>query len=214
MLNLQLIHNSLQVTVSNFTLHSLNDLSTDLLNASSLGISMGLLAVLLLGEGDHEESECVTISSFHVDMGLNGRLPFKHHSAELIASEVHAMEVGKAVSALNILNLELELSENILGLLIQITEAQLNDTTLKALTGNLSSLSTGNKSASAFANGKQRWGSQFIPLLLGEGIDAITQNIMKIVYLRLLLASLLRSLLRLLFSWSHILKSTLTVQKF
>jgi hypothetical protein len=45
-----------------------------------------------LGETNAEHAEHVVVSSLHVHMSLNQRLPFPHKRPELVSGEVHALE--------------------------------------------------------------------------------------------------------------------------
>lgn len=47
-------------------------------------------------------------------MRLNERLPLADERTEFVRGEVHAVEVGKAVLSLDILNLQLDFAERVL----------------------------------------------------------------------------------------------------
>ena len=55
-------------------------------------------------------------------MSLDEGLPLLDHGPELVGGQVHAVEVGQAVLALDILAQELELLEGSLGVLQDKTE--------------------------------------------------------------------------------------------
>ena len=59
-------------------------------------------------------------------------LPLLDHGAHLVTSQVHAVEVGEAVLALNILGDELELAEGYL-IVLQVSKAHLEHTALKTI---------------------------------------------------------------------------------
>ena len=59
-------------------------------------------------------------------------LPFLDHGAHLVTGEVHAVEVGEAVLALDILGDEFELAEGHL-VVLQISKAHLEHTSLKTI---------------------------------------------------------------------------------
>lgn len=61
-------------------------------------------------------------------------LPFLDHGAHLVTGQVHAVEVGEAVLALNILGDELEFAEGHL-VVLQVSEAHLEHTSLQAIGG-------------------------------------------------------------------------------
>lgn len=76
----------------------------------SLGVAGGLdLLLRLLGEGDAEHAEKVAIGGLSLNEGLNERVPLLKHSAAVVAGDVHAVEVGIAVEALDFLDLEAKL---------------------------------------------------------------------------------------------------------
>lgn len=62
-------------------------------------------------------------------------LPLLDHGTHLVTGQVHAMEVGEAVLALNVLSNQLELAEGHL-VILQISEAHLKHTSLKTVRGN------------------------------------------------------------------------------
>ena len=76
----------------------------------SLGVAGGLnLLLRLLGEGDAEHTQNVAIGGLSLNEGLNERVPLLKHSAAVVAGDVHAVEVGIAVEALDFLDLEAHL---------------------------------------------------------------------------------------------------------
>lgn len=62
-------------------------------------------------------------------------LPLLDHGAHLVTGQIHAVEVGEAVLALNILSDELELAEGHL-VVLQVSEAHLKHASLKTIRGN------------------------------------------------------------------------------
>lgn len=59
-------------------------------------------------------------------------LPFLDHGTHLVTGQVHAMEVGEAVLALNILSDELELTEGHL-IVLQVSKAHLVHSALETI---------------------------------------------------------------------------------
>ena len=59
--------------------------------------------------------------------------------AELVAGEVHRVEVGQAVAAGNILAFQLDLPEGLVLVLLKVREAELVDTALQRVGGHLCS---------------------------------------------------------------------------
>ena len=104
----------------------------------------GLLGgpVKLGGESNAEESEHVSVSGLDINVALDQGLPLLDHGPELVSCEVHAVEAGEAVLALDLLDEKLELSVGSLGILLslEISKRTLENTSLQTLRGNLGSL--------------------------------------------------------------------------
>lgn len=64
----------------------------------------------------------------------DNHLPLLDHGTHLVTGQVHAVEVGEAVLALNILGDELELTEGHL-IVLQVSKAHLEHTSLKTIRG-------------------------------------------------------------------------------
>jgi len=64
----------------------------------------GLLLLIgsLFSETKGENTQVITISSFHVNMSFNESLPLLDQKMEFISSEVHTPEVSEHSFALNI----------------------------------------------------------------------------------------------------------------
>lgn len=91
-------------------LHDLHHLFTDELLVGSLGIAGSLNLFLgLLSKSNAEHSEDVAILSFSLNKSLDEGVPFLNHSSTMVPGDVHAIEVGIAIEALDFLNLELKL---------------------------------------------------------------------------------------------------------
>ena len=89
-----------------------------------------------LGETNAEHSEEVAIEGLGLDEGLNGGVPLLDDGAELVASDVHAVEVGVAVEALDLFDLHLHLSPGLfVAVSVQISKRYLKHTTLQAVSG-------------------------------------------------------------------------------
>ena len=86
----------------------------------ALGVAalLGLLC-LLHGEADAEEPEEISVGGLDVGVSLDQSLPLLDHRPQLVGRQVHAVEVGQAVLALNVLADQLELLERPLGVLKQ-----------------------------------------------------------------------------------------------
>jgi len=77
----------------------------------SLGVASGLdLSGGLLGEADAEHSDNVSVGGLGLHESLDKSVPLLDHGASFVSGDVHAVEVGVAIKALNLINLELKLS--------------------------------------------------------------------------------------------------------
>ena len=139
----ELGNNILQVSTADLPLDDVHHLLPDVLDLGALGIA-GLLGgpVKLGGESDAEESKHVSVSGLDINVALDQGLPLLDHGPELVGGEVHAVEAGEAVLALDLLDEKLELSVGSLGILLslEISKRTLEDTSLQTLRGNLGSL--------------------------------------------------------------------------
>lgn len=149
--------------------HLLSD-STDLrgLSVGGLGDLVGTAA----GEGNAEDSEEVAVSRLNVLVALNERLPLANKRADLVRSEVHAVEVGQAGSALDLVDTELELAERLLVILVKVSERSLNDTALERVVGVLQTLGSVDKGLANVPVLEEDGGLDVVPVLAGEGVDS------------------------------------------
>jgi len=170
----QLVDNSLEVAGGDLLGDDVLHLLTDKTHLLALGITSLLLGVVsLLGEANAESTESVAVSGPDINEGLDKGLPFLDHRSELISSQVHAVEVGQAVLALNIFADQLEFSERTLSIILglEVSQGNLVDTTLQALAGNLGSSSSVDQGLSNLADFEHGWGLDIIPFLSGEGVN-------------------------------------------
>ena len=100
-------------------------------------------------------------------------LPLADHGAELVRGHVHTVEVGEAVLALDLINTQLNLAERVLLVLVQVSERDLEDTALQSIVGVLHTLGTVDKGLTDLTNVKGGRSLDVIPVLTGEGVDAI-----------------------------------------
>jgi hypothetical protein len=128
----KLLYQLLQVTICCFPCHDLKHLLPDLPNLTRLGIRrLAHLRLPALRKSDGEEAEEVTIGRLDVNVRLDESLPFAHKRTELVRGERHAMEVGKTVLSLDLVDAKSNLAEGLLLILIKVTERDLNYTTLE-----------------------------------------------------------------------------------
>lgn len=118
--------------------HNFHHLLADELALRALGVAGGAnLAAGSLSEANAEHAEEVPIGGLGLHEGLNGGVPLLDNSAELVAGDVHAVEVGVAVEALDLFDLYLHLSPRVGGVSVQIGQRNLKHTALQAVGGDL-----------------------------------------------------------------------------
>jgi len=72
-------------------------------------------------ETDNEEAEEISIGGFDISVGFDESLPFADEGAELVRGEVHAMEVGQTVLALNLVDTQLDFAEGLFLVVIKVS---------------------------------------------------------------------------------------------
>ena len=91
-----------------------------------------------LGEANAEHAEEVAIDGLGLDEGLNSGVPLLDDGAELVTSDVHAVEVGVAVEALDLFDLDLHLSPSLfVAVSVQVGQRYFKHTALQAVCGDL-----------------------------------------------------------------------------
>lgn len=132
-----------------FALDDLSHLSADRsdLRRGSVG---GLLDLVwaTLGEGNGEEAEEVVVGGLDCDIGLNQRLPLSDQGSQLVRCEVKTVEVGQAALALDLVDTELDLSERMVLILLEIRQRNLEDSALQRVVCVLETSSSVNESLS------------------------------------------------------------------
>jgi len=130
----ELLNEVLEGDLSGLRLHDLNHLLADLLDVGGLRVAGGLdLIVLLLGEGDAEHADGVAVRGLDVRVALDGGLPLLDERAQLVAGELHAVEVGQAVAALDVLDAQGDLAVALVVIVVEVGEVDLADAALKNL---------------------------------------------------------------------------------
>lgn len=125
-----------QGAASGFALDDLGHLladGTDLRRASVGGL-LDLVGASL-GEGNGEQTEEVVISGLHSDIGLDQGLPFADKGTELVSGEVKTVEVGQTVLALDLVDAELDLTEGVVLIVLEVGEGDLDNTALEGVIG-------------------------------------------------------------------------------
>ena len=152
-------------------MHDLHHLLSNQLLLRCLGVASGLhLSGGLLGETNGEHSHDVAIHGLGLHEGLNKGVPFLDHVASMISCDVHTMEIGVAIKALDLIDLELQLSPGLLFLWvwsIAIVERNLDNTSFKTVEGLIQTcrLVTRHQSDNSFI---ETWGQNIVPLFFGE----------------------------------------------
>jgi len=74
-------------------------------------------------EGDGENTDEVAIEGLGLNEGLDEGVPLFDEGAELVTSDIHSVEVGVAVEALDFLDLESDLSPcELMSVVVEFTE--------------------------------------------------------------------------------------------
>lgn len=112
----------------------------------------------------------VVVGGFDIDLAFDHGLPLLDHGADLVAGELHTVEVEHAVLALNILADEFELS--VAGtVLLKVGLVAVEHSTLEAVGGDLVTDGSGDEGLADLSDLEHIWGLDIIPVLLGEWID-------------------------------------------
>ena len=134
----ELVDHLLQVCSANLPGDDVCHLLSDVLDLGALGVTSLLGGLVLLpGEADAEHPQHVAVSGLHIHVALHKGLPLLHHGPQLVGGEVHTVEAGQAVLALDILDHQLELSVGPLGviLVLEVSKGHLEHATLQTVRG-------------------------------------------------------------------------------
>ena len=135
----QFLNQLLQVALGGLFGQDLEHLLADVADLARLSIAGGLdtLVGLLLGESNSKDTQVVAISGAHVDGALNEGLPLADQTAQLVASNVHAVEVSDDVSSLHVLTNQSDLSVSLLFITtVQVSQGELEHAALQLLRSN------------------------------------------------------------------------------
>eukprot|EP00732_Lithocolla_globosa_P006495 Lithocolla_globosa_v1_NODE_7593_length_926_cov_50.943807.p2 type:complete len:105 gc:universal NODE_7593_length_926_cov_50.943807:554-868(+) len=83
------------------------------------------------------------------------------------------MKVHEAVESLNVLDTKLDLSVGEGLILVEVSEAELKDSSLETIGGNLSSLCLGDHGTSSVLDGKDGGSYELVPLFFQKGVDSL-----------------------------------------
>lgn len=152
--------------------HDVGHLLADGANLRGLGVA-GLLDLVgaPLGESNGEEADGVAVGGLDVNLSLNEGLPLLDQGAELVTGEVHSVEVGKAVAALDLVGPQLDLPVGLL-IVVEVGEGNLENTTLEGVGGELGSGGAVDEGLAGLAVLEEGGGLDVVPILAGVGINS------------------------------------------
>ena len=129
----QFVDERFQVLGRGFFGHDVDHLLSDSSDLRTFGVGSFLdLLADPLGESKTEHSEKISVSGFDIDVSLDQSLPLSDERAELVSGQVHTVEVGVTVLALDILADQLELPEGVF-VVVKISESTLVHSALEGV---------------------------------------------------------------------------------
>jgi len=173
-LRVELENNLADVGLADLLLDDLDHLLADETDVTRLSIAAGGdLVGVALRESNGEDTKDVTIGGLDISVSLNHGEVLADKRAELVGGHVHTKEVGKALVALDLIDLELELAEGVdlLGAL-EVTEVSLDDTAKEVLTSSLLTSGLGGQGAADVRVLEELGCAKLVPFLAEERIDA------------------------------------------
>lgn len=154
--------------------HDFDHLGANRLLLGSLGVRRLLhLRLASLGESDAEETKGVSVGRLDVNPSLDKTVPLLDEGAKLVAREGHSVEVSEALGSLNVLDGELDLAEEEVLVLLQVSEGDLKDASLEGVGGRLKSSGSVHDGASKIAvlvDGRSLDG---VPLFAGHRVRGL-----------------------------------------
>lgn len=104
-------------------------------------------------------------------MSLNERLPLSNKGSKFVIGERHAVEVGQTRFSLNFVDSELDLSEGVVLVFLQVTQRRLNNSSLERVVGVLQSRGSVGQGLSNIFDFKHGRSLDIKPVLSGERVD-------------------------------------------
>ena len=130
----ELLEESLQVRARGLAGHDVAHLLADGTDLRGLSIrGLPELVGAALGETNGEHAQEIAISGLDLNVGLDDRLPLTNQRTQLVGAEAHAVEVGEARLALNVLDGEAHHAESLLLVLVQVRKRDLENATLERI---------------------------------------------------------------------------------
>jgi len=155
-------------------LHDFHHLLADEFLMGGLGVAGSLNLLLgLLSEGNAEHSQVVSILGFGLNESFDEGVPFLDHSSTVVPGDVHAIEIGIAVKAFDLLDLETELLPGGgVGALVAVTKGEAENTTLERISrvDKTCSLINGSEGDLPLLEARSEY---VIPLFSGEWVDGL-----------------------------------------
>ena len=120
--------------------------ASDLAHLRRLGVrGLGDLVLAARGEPDDEHTHDVPVDGLHFHVTLDGGLPLADERAQLVDGQVHPVEGGEAVPALDVLDQEAHLAVRVVLALVflavlvlaEVSEASLDHAALEVVDGQL-----------------------------------------------------------------------------
>ncbi len=135
----ELLEEVLEGALGALSNHDFHHLLAELSHVGTLGVASGLNLVLVAaGEGDCEHADKVAIQGLGLDEGLDEGVPLLDEGAELVAGNVHTVEVSVTVEAFDFLDLDLDLSPGgLVGVVVELTERNVEDTAAEGVSSDL-----------------------------------------------------------------------------
>lgn len=181
-LRAELLEEHLKIAASGLALDDLAHLATEGADLGRLSVgSLLVLTLAALGEGKGEEADDDSIGGLNLNDGLDERLPLTDEGLGVVRGQGHSVEVGEALVTIDVVGDELDGAVTlVLGILVQISEGDGEDTSHQSVRGELLTSSLVHTSASNEAGSRsgatsseKRGSTDAVPLLLGEGVNGL-----------------------------------------
>jgi len=172
----ELVDKLVEAADGSLTTHDLHHTLADQVLTTRLSVGgkrMALVTngVLLLGgEGNAEHTNDATVKSLHIDVSLDKRLPLADKGLETIVGEIHAVEVSKATTTIDLVYTELHLPVGAFLILLEVSEVGLEHTALKSISSDLKTDGLVHAGLANLTVGKVVGSDDIVPLLAKEGI--------------------------------------------
>jgi len=131
-LNYQLLNQFLQIAIPSLPQHNLKHLLPNLPDLTTLSVSrLPNLTLPPLRKSDRKQPHEITVGRSNVLVGLDQGLPPPDEGSKLVRGEIHAVEVGETVFALDVIDAELDLAISLLFVFVKIGEREFEDSSFE-----------------------------------------------------------------------------------